>query len=90
MWLLYIVLLICVEIHGSVGLYRAAMKWGWFDGENPKATRAKMLKIKKLLSVVFLTLGVVTLLAYIKIGLENDIAPGQKYQPTNSSKIINN
>ncbi|WP_419777113.1 fumarate reductase cytochrome b subunit [Malaciobacter marinus] len=90
MWLLYIVLLICVEIHGSVGLYRAAMKWGWFDGENPKATRAKMLKVKKLLSVVFLTLGVVTLLAYIKIGLENDIAPGQKYQPTNSSKFINN
>ncbi|AXH10791.1 fumarate reductase, cytochrome b subunit [Malaciobacter halophilus] len=90
MWLLYVVLLICVEIHGSVGLYRAAMKWGWFDGDNPKETRAKMLKVKKLLSVVFLTLGVVTLLAYIKIGLENDIAPGQKYQPTNSSKFINN
>ncbi|AXH16060.1 succinate dehydrogenase/fumarate reductase cytochrome b subunit [Malaciobacter mytili LMG 24559] len=81
MWLLYVVLLICVEIHGSVGLYRAAMKWGWFDGENPKETRAKLLKVKKILSFVFLTLGVVTLLAYIKIGLENDIAPGQKYKP---------
>ncbi len=90
MWLLYIILLVCVEIHGSVGLYRAAMKWGWFDGENPKETREKMLKIKKILSFVFLTLGIVTLLAYIKIGLENDLAPGQKYQATSTSKFINN
>lgn len=87
MWMLYIILLFCVEIHGSVGLYRAAMKWGWFDGANPKETRAKLLKVKKILSFVFLTLGLITLFAYIKIGLENDISAGQKYQPNKIIKI---
>ena len=89
MWLLYMVLLICVEIHGSVGLYRAAMKWGWFDGENPKATRAKILKAKKIISIFFLTLGFITLFAYIKIGLEQSDNVHEKYHPTQSSKIIN-
>ncbi|RXJ98616.1 succinate dehydrogenase/fumarate reductase cytochrome b subunit [Arcobacter sp. CECT 8986] len=89
MWLLYVVLLICVEIHGSVGLYRAAMKWGWFDGENPKQTRANLIKVKKILSYVFMTLGVVSLAAYIKIGLDHNIAPGEKYQPnTNTIEIL--
>lgn len=87
MWLLYMILLICVEIHGSVGLYRAAMKWGWFDGANPKATRAKLLNIKKLLSYFFMTLGVITLLAYIKIGIEHSDKVGEKYIPTNHTTI---
>lgn len=74
MWLLYIVLLICVEIHGSIGLYRAAMKWGWFDDDkNPKASRSKLIKIKKFMSYFFLTLGFITLAAYIKIGLTENV-----------------
>lgn len=81
MWLLYMVLLICVEIHGSVGLYRAAMKWGWFDGKDPKANRTKLLKLKKLVSVFFLALGFVTLFAYIKIGIEHSSLAGTKYSP---------
>ncbi len=87
MWLLYMILLICVEIHGSVGLYRAAMKWGWFDGTNPKETRAKLLNVKKLLSYFFMTLGVITLLAYIKIGIEHSDNVGEKYIPTNHTTI---
>ena len=39
MWPLYILLLLAVEFHGTIGLYRLCVKWGWFDGENPKATR---------------------------------------------------
>ena len=91
MWLLYMVLLICVELHGSIGLYRAAMKWGWFDGENPKQTRAKMLKAKKIVSYFFLTLGFVTLLAYVKIGLEEGDNLNSKYTPNtaHSAKTIN-
>jgi fumarate reductase subunit C len=89
MWLLYMVLLICVELHGSIGLYRAAMKWGWFDGENPKQTRAKMLKAKKFVSIFFLTLGILTLFAYIKIGIERADHVPMKYHPTtNSIEII--
>ncbi|WP_321313999.1 fumarate reductase cytochrome b subunit [Halarcobacter sp.] len=88
MWLLYMVLLICVELHGSIGLYRAAMKWGWFDGENPKETRTKMLKAKKYVSIFFLTLGAVTLLAYIKIGIERADHIPMKYNPTDTIEII--
>lgn len=88
MWLLYMVLLICVELHGSIGLYRAAMKWGWFDGDNPKETRAKMLKAKKILSFFFLALGFITLFAYIKIGIERADHLPMKYHPTNSVEII--
>ncbi len=82
MWALYIVLLISVEIHGSVGLYRAAMKWGWFDGSNPKQTRKNLIKIKKIISYFFLILGFITLLAYVKIGLEQD--GNVKYVPNNA------
>ncbi len=88
MWLLYMVLLICVELHGSIGLYRAAMKWGWFDGENPKETRRKMIKAKKLVSYFFLALATVTLLAYIKIGIEKGDSLPMKYSPTNTIEII--
>ncbi|WP_428023618.1 fumarate reductase cytochrome b subunit [Arcobacter sp.] len=89
MWLLYMVLLICVELHGSIGLYRAAMKWGWFDGKNPKETRKTMLKAKKVVSFFFLALGTITLLAYAKIGFDRiDLAPS-KYHPNNSTQLIN-
>lgn len=87
MWLLYVILLICVEIHGSVGLYRAAMKWGWFDGENPKETRKKLYTAKKALSAFFLALGFITLLAYVKIGIEHSSQAGTKYSLNNNSSI---
>ena len=38
-WPLYLVLLFAVELHGGVGLYRLAVKWGWFEGEDPNRTR---------------------------------------------------
>ena len=31
-WPLYILLLLAVELHGGIGLYRLAVKWGWFAG----------------------------------------------------------
>lgn len=87
MWLLYAILLICVEIHGSVGLYRAAMKWGWFDGNNPKETRKKLYNTKKALSAFFLVLGFITLLTYVKIGMDHSSEVGTKYSPQNTSSI---
>lgn len=87
MWLLYVVLLISVEIHGSVGLYRAAMKWGWFDGKNPKETRKKLYNVKKMISAFFLVLGFITLFAYVKIGMDHSSQAGTKYSPSNNSSI---
>jgi fumarate reductase subunit C len=34
-WPLYLVLLLAVELHGGIGLYRLAVKWGWFEGRRP-------------------------------------------------------
>ena len=46
-WPLYLVLLFAVELHGGVGLYRLAVKWGWFEGDDPNRTRRllKWLKV---------------------------------------------
>lgn len=68
---LYLLLLLAVEFHGAIGLYRLALKWGWFTGENPKEGRKKLKIYKHALTIFMLTLGVLSLLAFIKIGLEN-------------------
>ena len=84
MWPLYILLLLAVEFHGTIGLYRLCVKWGWFDGENPKETRKTLKKVKWALTVFFLVLGFASLAAYMKIGMENakNGTVGQKYTPT--------
>ena len=58
LWLPYAILLICVEFHASVGLYRLAVKWGIFSG----LTRATLHMIERVLLWFFLGLGVVILL----------------------------
>lgn len=89
MWPLYILLLLAVEFHGTIGLYRLCVKWGWFDGDNPKQTRKTLKKIKWALTVFFLILGFASLAAYMKIGYENakNGTVGKRYTP--SANIIN-
>jgi fumarate reductase subunit C len=36
MWPLYLRLLFAAELHGGIGLYRLAVKWGWLEGRNPQ------------------------------------------------------
>ena len=71
MWLFYLVLLFCVELHGGIGLYRLCMKWGWFEGKDPKATRKKLKRAKWIISIFFLALGLLSLAAFLKIGYYN-------------------
>jgi fumarate reductase subunit C len=80
-WPLYIVLLLAVEVHGGVGLYRVAVKWGWFAGANPDTTRKRLKAAKWVLTVFFLALGLLTLAAYIKIGIEHADKVGEHYVP---------
>ncbi|MGP1560608.1 MAG: fumarate reductase cytochrome b subunit [Helicobacteraceae bacterium] len=82
MWPLYLVLLFAVELHGSIGLYRLVVKWGWFDGREPKKRRAALQKFKLGISAFFITLGLLTLAAYMKIGIEHAPNYGEKYTPT--------
>ncbi|PAF43513.1 fumarate reductase cytochrome b subunit [Helicobacter sp. 11S02629-2] len=79
-WILYIVLLFTVELHGSIGLYRIAIKWGWF-----KSLGINGLKwIKWIITVVFIVLGLFTYGAYVKIGLGhmNPSSHGMEYYKT--------
>ena len=81
-WPLYILLLLAVEFHGGIGLYRLAVKWGWFEGPDPNATRKRLKTLKWALTVFFLVLGFATLAAYIKIGIEHVPNYGQPYTPS--------
>jgi fumarate reductase subunit C len=80
-WPLYILLLLAVEFHGGIGLYRLAVKWGWFAGSDPNATRKRLKALKWVLTVFFLVLGFTTLAAYIKIGIAHAPHYGEPYVP---------
>ncbi|MES9933801.1 MAG: fumarate reductase cytochrome b subunit [Candidatus Sedimenticola sp. PURPLELP] len=81
MWPLYLLLLFAVELHGVVGLYRLAIKWGWFDSGDPMRTRQRLKRAKIMMSVFFIVLGLFTLAAYIKIGIEHENHAGERYTP---------
>ncbi|MEO8279470.1 MAG: fumarate reductase cytochrome b subunit [Ideonella sp.] len=82
-WPLYLVLLIVVVVHAIVGLYRLALKWGWFagTGTDPNAARRRLNTLKWALTAFFLVLGLVTLAAYVRIGIEHAAHAGERYTP---------
>ncbi len=57
LWVLYAVLLICVEFHASVGLYRLAVKWGL----GARLSRRVLLRLERVVLVTFLGFGFFTL-----------------------------
>ena len=57
-WLPYAILLLCVEFHASVGLYRLAVKWG----AGLRMSRQTMHRIERVMLWFFLGLGFVVLL----------------------------
>ncbi|MGB0513337.1 MAG: fumarate reductase cytochrome b subunit, partial [Wenzhouxiangellaceae bacterium] len=63
-WPLYLVLLLAVELHGSIGLYRLALKWGWFEGRDPDASRRRLKRAKWGFTAFFIALGLLSLAAY--------------------------
>jgi fumarate reductase subunit C len=58
LWLPYAILLICVEFHASIGLYRLAVKWGVFA----RLGRSTLHLIERVILWLFLGLGFVILL----------------------------
>lgn len=82
MWPFYILLLLAVEFHGGIGLYRLCVKWGWLEGSDAKATRKNLKKAKKAITIFFLLLGFLTLAAYLKIGLKHKDNAGERYHPS--------
>lgn len=81
MWPLYLLLLLAVEFHGGIGLYRLAIKWGWFHSADAVRSRRRLQRVKWVLTIFLLTLGLLTLAAYMKIGIEHTDRAGERYQP---------
>jgi fumarate reductase subunit C len=81
-WPLYLVLLFSVELHGGIGLYRLAVKWGWFGVAEAPRYRQRLKAAKWVLTVFFIALGLLTLTAYMKLGYEHRDSPGERFIPT--------
>jgi len=81
-WPLYLVMLFAVELHGGVGLYRLVVKWGWFEGKDPNASRKRLKLIKWAITAFLLVLGLATLAAYMKLGYERRHRVGDVYTPS--------
>ncbi len=82
MWPLYLLLLLAVELHGSIGLYRLTVKWGWFSGHNAVESRRNLKRAKWVITVFFLALGLASLAAFIKIGMTQSDHYGQPVLPS--------
>ncbi len=78
MWPLYLLLLLLVEIHAGVGLYRLAVKW---LAVGDKA-RMRLMRLKWGFTVFFIALGLLTLAAYVRLGIEHAPHAGEPYLPT--------
>jgi len=81
-WILYLVMLFVVEIHGGVGLYRLAVKWGFFSGKDVLRARQRLRAVKWGITVFLIVLGLATLAAYVKIGIEHAPDYGERYAPS--------
>ncbi len=79
MWPLYLILLVCVELHGTIGLYRLCMKWGWFAGKDAKKSRQNLKKMKNRATIFFMTVGILALLVFIVIGIGHRDRVGERY-----------
>ena len=82
LWIPYAVLLLCVEFHASVGLYRLAIKWGWPRAGDAAVNRRLLKRASWVLMAVFLLVGLLSLGTYMKIGSEHSDRAGERYHPS--------
>lgn len=69
---LYFFLLLSVVSHAFIGLYRLALKWGFFEGKKPKESRKKMKVLLKVFVALYIFIGLASLAKYIEIGLSEE------------------
>lgn len=79
MWIMYLVLLVSVVLHGNIGLYRLCMKWGWFTGKDPKGRREMLRKLRNRLIIFYLVIGILALLVFTVIGIKHRDNVGERY-----------
>lgn len=77
-WPLYVLLMVSVVVHGIIGLYRLAVKW---VSLRDARMRNRLKALRTVLMVFFLTIGSLTILTYVKIGIEHRDRAGERYVP---------
>jgi fumarate reductase subunit C len=84
LWPMYLILHLAVGLHLVVGMYRLAVKWGTFDGKNPRRNRIRLKHVRDVLTVFYIVLGLITFYEYMKVGIENRAhrAAGAPHAPT--------
>lgn len=85
MWPLYLVLLVAVELHGTIGLYRLCMKWGWLSGKDARQSRQKLKRLKERITIFFLGLGGLAFLVFVVIGISHRDRAGEPYAPRHAA-----
>jgi fumarate reductase subunit C len=80
-WILYALLLVAVHVHAGIGLYRLAIKWVPLSSGNLQAVRARLKVAMWCIIVFFITLGTITLLAYLSIGFDHADRAGERFVP---------
>jgi len=84
MWPMYLMLLVSVVLHAGIGVYRLIIKWGWFDGKDPRANRKRSKLIAKTLVIFYLVVGIISLVSYMKIGYDHKDDYGSRYLVENN------
>jgi fumarate reductase subunit C len=86
-WPFYLIVLFAVEFHGGIGVYRLALKWGWFMDPYGRLDRTLMHRVKWGITGFLLALGILTLAAYMKLGYEHRHQVGERYMPHASVQV---
>lgn len=84
MWPLYFLLLVAVVLHAAIGMYRLVIKWGLFEAKEykyMKQRRALLRTVMYFVIVLYLTIGMASLLRYMDIGATHDFEVGERYHP---------
>jgi fumarate reductase subunit C len=81
-WPVDLLLLLAVAAHLGIGLYRSAVKWGWPEGGDATVSRKWLKRAGLVITLVFLSLGLLSLAAYMKTGYEHRERAGERYRPT--------
>ena len=79
-WPIYLLLIFVVQLHGNVGVYRLALKWGWFTSKTGHTSRRTMKKAMWWITAFFLILGLLTLATEMMVGYEHRDKVGERYQ----------
>jgi len=77
---LYVVLLLSVVTHAFIGLYRLALKWGFMEGTNYRASRKRFKFLMRAFIGVYILLGFFSLAKYTYIGATHNFSNCVKYE----------